>query len=358
MRVKDLAADRSAAGLPDLALIVLAEDAAAVAANEQLNRVVARQYLVRVLRAVQRLDAEHRADPALSAVRELLDAMDVDAALAWALRPEVTGWVWRSEAGSADPVAQLRVLADCLAYDPAAAPASVRLGSPGGSGGPAGRPAPVVTGDGLARGSLLLEWASEGDEPAVRLDAARAGAFAARLQAAADLLAEEWPEGLAMAGTDIRAFAALGGHRGLKPLNFSVHGLRGLVLTSERPAYMLAQSLVHEATHQRFSGVLDCVAPVRNPKATHHSPFVDAERPLGHILHGILSFINDAYAAGRHQAVEPDPVERDRLGRYRQQKVEQLLAAEKNLLEVAEPTPAGERLLAGCRDAIGRLSGG
>ncbi|MER5930537.1 HEXXH motif-containing putative peptide modification protein [Streptomyces sp. NPDC002054] len=350
MRVKDLAADRSAAGLPDLALIVLAEDAAAVAANEQLNRVVARQYLVRVLRAVQRLDGEHRADPALSRVRELLDAMDVDAALSWALRPEVTGWVWRAEARSVDPARLLRVLADCLAYDPAAAPAVVRLGSPGG-------PAPVVTGEGLAGGSVLLDWVAEGDEWPVRLDAARARAFAARLQAAAELLAAQWPEGLALAARDIRGFAALGNHRGLKPLNFSVHGLRGLVLTSERPAYMLAQTLVHEGTHQRFSGVLDCVALVRNPKATHHSPFVDAERPLGHILHGILSFINDAYAAWRHQAVERDPVELDRLERYRLQKVEQLRAAEKNLLEVAEPTPAGERLLAGCRAAIGRLSG-
>lgn len=351
MRVKDLKADRSAAGLPDLSLIVLAEDAAAVAANEQLHRVVARQYLVRVLRAVQRLDEGHRADPALARVRGLLDAMDVDAALLWALRPEVTGWVWRAESGAVEPEPLLRLLARALAYDPDAAPASVRLAAADG-------PAPVVTGDGPARGDLLLEWASEGDEPAVRQEAADAAAFAARLQEAADLLGREWPEGLAMAARDIRAFAAVGGHRGLRPLNFSVHGLRGLVLTSERPAYMLAQTLVHEGTHQRFSGVLDCVALVRNPRATHHSPFVDAERPLGHILHGILSFINDAWAAGRHQQVEEDPVERDRLERYRQEKAGQLLAAEKNLLEVADPTPAGAQLLVGCRAAIARLTGG
>ncbi|MFD3544600.1 HEXXH motif-containing putative peptide modification protein [Streptomyces sp. NPDC058655] len=378
MRVRDLAADRSAAGLPDLSLIVLAEGPEAVAANARLNRVVARQYLVRALRAVQRLDGEHRSDPALTAVRELLDAMDVDAALHWALRPEVTGWIWRSEAGSADPARLLRLLADCLAYDPGAAHAFVRLAGPGPAGaaaprpggrpaprpagspapGPAGSPAPVVTGDGPAHGSLLLDWASEGDEAAVRLDPARARAFAARLQSAADILAEVWPEGLAVVSTDVRAFAALGGHRGLKPLNFSVHGLRGLVLTSERPAYMLAQSLVHEATHQRFSGVLDCVSLTRNPRATHYSPFVDAERPLGHILHGILSFINDAYAAERYRSTEGDPVERDRLERYLLQKAGQLRTAEKNLLEAAELTPAGERLMAGCREAISGLSRG
>ncbi|MFG2986493.1 aKG-HExxH-type peptide beta-hydroxylase [Streptomyces sp. NPDC048258] len=354
MRVKDLAADRSAAGLPELSLIVLAEGPEAIAADTQLNRVVARQYLVRALRAVQRLDAEHRSDPALTAVREMLDGMDVDAALHWALRPEVTGWIWRSEVGAADPARLLRLLADCLAYEPAAAPASVRLGG----AGPVGTSAPVVTGDGLAQGSLLLGWASEGDEEAVRLDPARARSFASRLQAAADILEQVWPEGLAVVATDIRAFGALGGHRGLKPLNFSVHGLRGLVLTSERPAYMLAQSLVHEATHQRFSGVLDCVSLVRNPKATHYSPFVDAERPLGHILHGILSFINDAYAAGRYQPTESDPVELDRLERYRLQKAGQLRTAEKNLLEAAELTAAGEQLMAGCREAISRLSRG
>ncbi|WP_299535787.1 aKG-HExxH-type peptide beta-hydroxylase [uncultured Streptomyces sp.] len=356
--MKDLASDRSAAGLPDLSLIVLAQDPEAVAANEQLNRVVARQYLVRTLRAVQKLSKEHPQDPAPAAVRDLLDSMDVDAALRWALRPEVTGWTWRSEAATADPARLLRLLADITAYDPAAAAASVRLDGPKTAAGrrSPGAPVPVITGTGPDQGSLLLQWASEGDEKALRLDPAHAHAFASRLQEAADILAAVWPEGLAMAATDIRAFAALGGHRGLQPLNFSVHGLRGLVLTSERPAYMLAQTLVHEATHQRFSGVLDCVSLVRNPKATHYSPFVDAERPLGHILHGILSFINDTYAARRYESTESDPVELARLERYLLRKTGQLRTAEKNLLEVAEPTPAGERLIAGCREAISRLN--
>lgn len=348
MHIKDLAADRSAEGLPDLFTVVLAKDRAAVAANELLHRVVARQYLVRLLRAVRRLRTEQPAAPQLTAVAALLDAADLDTAFAWATRPDVTGWIWRSGMSGADPVGLLDRLGRCLAEEPAGAAASVPLGR---------HPAvPVITPGASARSAQLFDWASEGDERPLALDPARAAAFAARVRAAAEVLGRLWPEGLDTAATDIRAFAALGGHRGLRPLNFSIHGLRGLVLTSERPAYMLAQTLVHEAGHQRFSGILDCVAVVRNPTATHYSPFVDAERPLGHILHGILSFINDVHAARRCLAAEADETESRRIERYVALKTDQLRLAEKNFAEVAEPTAHGERLFEGCRAAIAGLS--
>ncbi|KQW00027.1 HEXXH motif-containing putative peptide modification protein [Streptomyces sp. Root369] len=347
MRLKELATDRSAEGLPDLALIVLAEDAEAVAANEQLHRVVARQYLVRLLRGIKRLREDHPDASPLVRMLELVDNWDVDQALGWAIRPDVTGWTWRSTMSDADPSELLDQLGRCLAAEQPKV--SVHLG-------PGRTAAPVITTDAGARSAQLFAWACEGDEDPLDFTTERARAFAARVQDGADALAAVWPEGRDMVAIDIQAFAALGNHRGLRPLNFSIHGLRGLVLTSERPAYMLAQTLAHEATHQRFSGVLDCVAVVSNPQATHHSPFVDAERPLGHILHGILSFINDVRAADRHLATESDPVERGRLERYCALKTDQLRVAEKNLLEVAEPTEHGARLIAGCREAISRLN--
>ncbi|KUM80875.1 aKG-HExxH-type peptide beta-hydroxylase [Streptomyces griseorubiginosus] len=347
MRLKELAADRSAQGLPDLALIVLAEDAEAVAANEQLHRVVARQYLVRLLRGVKRLREDHPGASEPARVLELVDGWEVDEALNWAVRPDVTGWTWRSTMSDADPAQLLDQLGRCLAAEQPQV--SVHLG-------PRRTAAPVITTGAGARSAQLFAWACEGDEDPLDLTAERAGAFASRVRDGADALAAVWPEGRDMAAIDIQAFAALGNHRGLRPLNFSIHGLRGLVLTSERPAYMLAQTLVHEATHQRFSGILDCVPVVRNPQATHHSPFVDAERPLGHILHGILSFINDVHAADRHLRTESDPLERGRLERYCALKTDQLRVAEKNLLEVAEPTEHGARIIAGCREAISRLN--
>lgn len=351
MRLKDLAADRSAAGLPDLSAIVLAEDATGVAADEQLHRVVARQYLVRLLRAVRKLREDRPDAPQVGKVLEMLDTWDVDEALSWAVRPDVTGWIWRSTRSGADPEALLTQLGRCLALVPPGTTPSVHLG-------PRRPAAPVITTGTGTRAAQLFAWASEDDEEPLDLGPEQARAFAGAVQEGADALAAVWPEGRDMAAIDIQAFAALGNHRGLRPLNFSIHGLRGLVLTSERPAYMLAQTLVHEATHQRFSGILDCVAVVRNPEATHHSPFVDAERPLGHILHGILSFINDVHVAGRHLRVESDPVERARLERYCALKTDQLRVAEKNLLEVAEPTEHGARLIAGCRSAISRLAHG
>ncbi|MEU1707369.1 HEXXH motif-containing putative peptide modification protein [Streptomyces sp. NPDC005706] len=351
MRLKELAADRSAAGLPDLSLIVLAEDDAAVAAGEQVRRVVARQYLVRLLRAVRALREDRPDAPEVARALELLDAWDVDEALDRALSPDMTGWIWRSTRPGTDPETLLTQLGRCLGPERPGATAHVGLG--------ARRPAaPVVTTAAGIRSAQLFGWAGEGDEVPLDLTPERAREFAATVQRGADALAAVWPEGREMAAIDIQAFAALGGHRGLRPLNFSVHGLRGLVLTSERPAYMLAQTLVHEATHQRFSGILDCVAVVRNPEARHHSPFVDAERPLGHIAHGILSFINDVHVAGRHLGTERDPAERARIQRYLALKTDQLRVAEKNLLEVAEPTEHGARLLAGCRSAIDRLDRG
>lgn len=349
MHIKELADDRSAAGLPDLADVVLARDADAVAANAQLHRVVARQYLIRVLRTIRRLTEEQPEAPVLPALRRHLEEVDVETALRWAVRPETTGWIWRVEAGGAGLPALLADTSLLAPVDPAPAPATVALLSDG-------PPAPVLTRHGSAAEARLLEWSAEGDEDPLDLDPTAAREFAGALQEAVDLLARCWPEATELVGTDISAFAALGNHRGLRALNFSIHGLRGLVLTSTRPAYMLAQTLVHEATHQRFSGVLDCVAVVRNPQATHFSPFVEAERPMGHVLHGILSFINDVYAAQRWSALETDPVELDRLVRYRRERTDRLRLAMKNLLEVAQPTSYGAQLIDGCQAAMAELS--
>ncbi|MFJ2113972.1 aKG-HExxH-type peptide beta-hydroxylase [Streptomyces sp. NPDC087850] len=351
MRVDDLTEDESAAGLPDLARIVLPRTPDDVRANERLHRVVARHCLVRFLRAPRRLgDAVPGPAPALALAGETLDALEVDAALDLASRPDLTGWIWRSGVAGADPVVLLAELESCLTRDAGAAVARGVFTAP-----QARRVSvPVLTRSGPDRGGLLFSWAaeSESDERPLDLDASGARAFAARVQAGADVLADSRPLGLAMASVDIRAFAALSNRRGDRPLNFSVHGLRGLVLTSERPGFVLAQPLVHEATHQRFSGVLDCMAVVRNPRARHYSPFVDAERPLGHLLHGVLSFISGLHAARCRRERTADAREQERIGRHLTERAAQPLLTENNLTEVAEPTAEGARLLAGCREAV------
>lgn len=347
MDITDLANDRSAAGMPDLAQVVLARDTDAVAANTQLKRVVSRQYLVRLLRLVHRLNHGHQDAGVLPTLRQHLAESDVDQLLTWVMRPEVTGWIWRMETIGAE---RTDLLDNSDALIPTGVPplATVRLA--------AEQPAvPLVTEHGSAAEARLLAWSADSDERPLNLDLTEARQFATVLQRGADLLASCWPEGSALVATDISAVAPLGGHRGLEPLNFSIHGLRGFVLTSARPAYMVAQMLVHEATHQRFSGILDCVAVVHNPQATHHSPFVAAERPLGHLMHGILSFINDVHAAHRWASFESDPVERDRLARYCGEKTDQVRLAMKNMLEVAKPTAYGARLLEGCRVALETL---
>jgi HEXXH motif-containing protein len=397
MRSDDLAHDVSAQGLPDLTGLVLPRSVDGVRANALLHRVVSRQYLVRWARALRRLRGVGLDASGHAMAQNVLAAATVDQALELASRPDVTAWIWRSESRHADQHVLDRDLANRLFGD------ALALGclEPGeaadllvdglllwpqggranggdvlsdldpesavtcGADAQAPRLRSVATVE-LPRGSRmvgcpvllptdsLMSDMGEVDEPVADLDDEVALHFASVVQDGVKVLEGTWPTGLDMISIDVRAVAPLRSYRGLRPLNYSIHGLRGLVCTSKRPDYMLAQTLVHEATHNRFSGILDCTAVVENPESTHFSPFVDAIRPLGYLLHGVLSFVNDVYAAQSYLAGPQtlDPEVSKRVERYVEAKMSHLDLAFANLTSVARPTTAGAQLLAGCDEAL------
>ena len=79
-----------------------------------------------------------------------------------------------------------------------------------------------------------------------------------------------------------------------RPHNESSHAFRGLVCTAPRPSYLAAQMLVHEMTHNKMSSILDLFELFKNSESeSFYSPFVNAERPLANLFHGVASFLND-----------------------------------------------------------------
>lgn len=83
---------------------------------------------------------------------------------------------------------------------------------------------------------------------------------------------------------------------GLNPHNYSIHAFRGIILCAQRPAYMLAQSFVHETGHNKFSTITDIYTLIDNKEEkTFISPFVNKPRTFIPIFHGIFSFLEDLY---------------------------------------------------------------
>ena len=204
---------------------------------------------------------------------------------------------------------------------------------------------------------VLARLILAGQESAEETSGAEGEAWRASLHEAMVTTRSKWPAGAAAVVGAIRVVGRLQGDASLRPLNYSMHAARGLVMLSSRPAYMTAQSLAHEAAHNRVSNVLDCFDVFMNPTATAWSPFVALPRPLGHVLHGVVSFINDVYAAQawRDVVTGQDVV---RLQRYVSLHMERLESAMAGLREVAQPTEPGRRLLQGVEDALELLDSG
>ncbi|MFO0579685.1 MAG: HEXXH motif-containing putative peptide modification protein [Polyangia bacterium] len=82
--------------------------------------------------------------------------------------------------------------------------------------------------------------------------------------------------------------------RGLEPHNESVHAMRGLVASSARAGHRAAQTLVHEAGHNKMSSVLDVFTLFHNrDDELCYSPFVGIPRPMAALFHGVFSFLQD-----------------------------------------------------------------
>jgi HEXXH motif-containing protein len=87
---------------------------------------------------------------------------------------------------------------------------------------------------------------------------------------------------------------------GLTPHNASVHGFRGLITTSARPSYLAAQTLLHEAGHNKFSSILDVFTLFNNEEdERYYSPFVKDTRPMKSLFHGVFAFLQDLHISLR-----------------------------------------------------------
>jgi len=391
----------------DLSSLVLPDGPEDVAMIQGLNRTAARQYLVRLLRLLRKLVGSrgHFFKGARLALAVLEEA-DLDYALRLALRPDITAWIWRAEAADAKDASDLdRLLAALLVGDALylkvvseAALDSVAKGSAVvlwpqrvrilGVGGQilvgvhddsAGMGVSARSADGSCLETVVVSRVSSGmvgpegvpptsdfvvldprdqvieelagyEDPMVSADAGQPG-FVVGMQTAVDFLDNVWPAGARAVRVDVQAVGRLGGHWGGKPLNFSVHGYRGLVLSSLRRPYKLAQTLVHEAGHNRFSHVTDCYQTSYNGDVESFSPFVGTRRPINHLLHGIISFVNDVCCAARSRTFVPES-EKPGLNDYIEVHWGRLQECQRNLRATINPTMHGEQLLAGIDRAV------
>ncbi|MFD9822538.1 aKG-HExxH-type peptide beta-hydroxylase [Streptomyces violascens] len=135
------------------------------------------------------------------------------------------------------------------------------------------------------------------------------------------------------------------------PFNFTLPSFRGLVLTSGRPTYLSAQTLVHETGHNRFNSILDVYSVAENAAEEHYSPFVEATRPLVNIFHGVLSFLNDVHMAIR--CVDSfSPADGPAIEPYVDDIAARLGVGLDTLERHARTTEQGAQLLAGFRAAM------
>jgi|GEM_PF-2040463 len=117
-------------------------------------------------------------------------------------------------------------------------------------------------------------------------------AFEEGMTSGAELLRRYWPEAWAHLSQSLRLLLPLR-DRGLLPHNYSIHGFRGLVLSSPRRTYMAAQSLAHETGHNTLSTLIDLFPLCANAHLVVVSPVVKANRTLPFVFHGCFAFSQD-----------------------------------------------------------------
>jgi HEXXH motif-containing protein len=128
-----------------------------------------------------------------------------------------------------------------------------------------------------------------------------------------------------------------------QPHNYSVHGVRGCIVSSPRRDHRMAQTLVHEAAHNRFSTILDLASVCANPTEGVTSPIVDAPRPLYAVFHGVFAFAQDIMLT--RKLLDRGYGEEDSLQAYleiQERKVREGLAV---LRRHARPTEVGAQVI-------------
>ncbi len=86
------------------------------------------------------------------------------------------------------------------------------------------------------------------------------------------------------------SFVGLVNERRAGSWNFSTPMLRNVIFIGRRPPWMMAESLLHEAAHQLMYDLLDVQPLAVDPRAVVYSPFVEQDRHIDDVLHGLLSF--------------------------------------------------------------------
>ena len=171
--------------------------------------------------------------------------------------------------------------------------------------------------------------------------------FAHCMSEGAALIQTYWPAGFREFVEGISLLLPLSS-QGLEPHNASVHSFRGLITSSARPSYFAAQTLLHEAGHNKFSSVLDCYKLYRNPDdELHPSPFVGSLRPFSALLHGVFSFLQDIHITQRMVGHVPE-IRGFSMERYLAKIKRRVTQAITTIREHAQLTPAGEELMQGC----------
>ena len=181
------------------------------------------------------------------------------------------------------------------------------------------------------------------------VDATGSDELAGCLRSALDLLTHHYPAAATVFCTNIRAVLPLPsiGHRAN---NYSLPAFRGLIATSARDPYMIAQAMAHETAHNQVNSLLEVARLCANPATEVVSPVVGVPRPLTALFHGSIAFAQDiqlsrALIAAGHPAGE-------RIERYLSGRVETVAETIDLLRRAAELTSIGGAVIAQVERAL------
>lgn len=107
------------------------------------------------------------------------------------------------------------------------------------------------------------------------------------------LLEEIWPSAVEVIAAHVDLCAGLEGERG-EIRSFSNEHVPGLVsLAVNNPVALLAEELIHEATHVQLGMRIEgdeFLSEALNAMPACYSPFTNSVRPAGRVLHGVVSY--------------------------------------------------------------------
>jgi HEXXH motif-containing protein len=197
-------------------------------------------------------------------------------------------------------------------------------------------------------------WAARNirDQEVTAADPAAFARFCAAMESGAAQLAAAWPAAWREVADGVRWLLPLS-DRGRAPHNYSVHALRGMIASSPRDGHRCAQTLAHEAGHNRLSTILDLFELCADPARVVHSPVVAAPRPLSFVFHGCYAFAQDIALTERLLPGAPADA-RPSLQRYLDECRAKAGAALDVLTREAELTRVGATVVAEVAGVLGR----